>query len=248
MHGFPAVIAVLALLAAPLGVAGIAGAAETDGRDLTPVLIGPEPTDRFGGGAALAVKAGDAVFGVRYGTHERPNNLVIFAEYRRFLGAAEIVDAQGNVVRTHGIPVFTLLGQSLDALIEFQDSDADGLLNFLVLDEGTVVRNDLPAKALLLNVSWTLSPPTMETAGGTTFVNFTLSATDLPYTVVWDPLPRRATPEDGFLARLAFTFRLEVRVVDRSGEIPWYRVRVDDGNERIITHVEYLGMRAVAGN
>lgn len=247
MHGFAAALVVLAMLAVPLGLAGTASAADTQTRDLTPVVIGPEPTDRFGGGDVIAVRAGDSTFGVRYGTTEQENNIVIFAEYKRFLGAAEIVDNQGNYLRTRGIPVFTVLGQSLDTFIEFEDKDANGLLNFYAMDNGTLVHNDLPVKALRLNTSWGLTGPTTVVTGNTTYVNFTLTATNVPYSVVWDPLPRHATAADGVLDLVAFTFHLQVDVVNRAGRIPWYRVSVDDGNEQVITHVEFLEWRPYAG-
>src|SRR5205823_7808500 len=107
-----ATIIVAAFLLFPVGLMGTASAAGP-GRDLTPVLIGPVSTDRFGGGDLVAVKAGDALFGVRYGTSVHPNDVLIFAEYKRFLGGADIVDAQGNHLTTRGIPVYTVLAQSL---------------------------------------------------------------------------------------------------------------------------------------
>jgi len=72
------IVAVMVLV--PLGIMGTASAAGTT-RDLTTVVIGPVPTDRFGGGDLVAVKAGDALFGVRYGSNAHANDIVIFAEY-----------------------------------------------------------------------------------------------------------------------------------------------------------------------
>src|SRR5205807_1812367 len=93
-------------------------------RDLTTIVIGPVPTDRFGGGDLVAVKAGDALFGVRYGSNAHANDIVIFAEYKRFLGGADIVDAQGNHLATRGIPVYTVLAQRLSRFIEFRHVNA----------------------------------------------------------------------------------------------------------------------------
>src|SRR5947199_7431626 len=70
------IVAVMVLV--PLGIMGTASAAGTT-RDLTTVVIGPVPTDRFGGGDLVAVKAGDALFGVRYGSNAHANDIVIFA-------------------------------------------------------------------------------------------------------------------------------------------------------------------------
>src|SRR3989441_7931631 len=101
-----AVLVVAAMLVGPLGLMGTAAAAN---RDLTPVVIGPIPTDRFDGGNLIAVKAGNALFGVRYGTSDHMNDIVIFAEYNRFLGGAQVVDGQGNEPASRGIPLYTAL-------------------------------------------------------------------------------------------------------------------------------------------
>src|SRR3989449_6056654 len=95
MRILAAVLVVAAMLVGPLGLMGTAAATN---RDLTPVVIGPIPTDRVDGGNLIAVKAGDALFGVRYGTRDHLNDIVIFAEYKRFLGGAQIVDGQGNEI------------------------------------------------------------------------------------------------------------------------------------------------------
>src|SRR5213593_3987077 len=92
-----AVFVVLAVLVVPIGLAAMASAAITDtDRNVTPSVIGPVPTDRFGGGMMVGVRAGQTTFGVFYGTSEHPNNVVIFAEETRILGGAEIVDGSGK--------------------------------------------------------------------------------------------------------------------------------------------------------
>src|SRR3989304_2155098 len=156
MHGMLAALVVLAMLAVPLAVVGPAGA-PAGGRDLTPIVIGPQATARLGGGAVVGVTAGDALFGVRYGTAEQANDLVIFAEYKRFLGGADVVDASGDRLATRGIPVVNLLAQELLRFIEFQHVNAtDGYDLFSVGRIGSESRN-LPVKALNLVTSWELS-------------------------------------------------------------------------------------------
>src|SRR2546422_9006023 len=90
-----AAMVVAAMVLVPLGIMGTASAAGTS-RNLTTVVIGPVPTDRFGGGDLVAVKAGDALFGVRYGSSGHANDIVIFAEDKRFLGGGPNVDGQGG--------------------------------------------------------------------------------------------------------------------------------------------------------
>src|SRR2546422_10328311 len=107
MKVFVAVLAVFAMVCAPLGFAEVASAAGA--RDLTPV-VEQGSTDRLGGGDWISVRAGDARVGVVYGTQLHPNKLYVFAEYKRFLGGADIYDARDTYLRTTGIPVFTIFG------------------------------------------------------------------------------------------------------------------------------------------
>src|SRR3989442_3854250 len=101
-----AAMVVAAMVLVPLGIMGTASAAGTS-RNLTTVVIGPVPTDRFGGGNLVAVEAGDALFGVRYGSSAHANHILIFAEYKRFLVAGHINDAQRHHLSTPGIAVYT---------------------------------------------------------------------------------------------------------------------------------------------
>ena len=243
MKALVAVLAVFAMFLVPLGFAGIANAAGE--RDLTPVLE-QGSTDRLGGGDWISVRAGDARVGVVYGTAAHMNRLYVFAEYKRFLGGAELYDAQGTYLRTTGIPVFTIFGQAFDGMIEFQDRNNDSLLNLdrLALNDTTA---DMPAKATSLARAWTATAPTTERVGNTTWVNFTVETRNVPYDVVWRPLPRPGTAGDGALDHLAFTFHLNITVRDVTGSVPWYRVTVGDSAARQITRVEYLGNRTYSG-
>src|SRR5438309_1223887 len=243
MKALVAVLAVFAMVFAPLGFAGFASAAGN--RDLTPV-IEQGATDRLGGGDWISVRAGDARVGVVYGTPAHPNKLYVFVEYKRFLGGADIYDSRNNFLRTTGIPVYTVFGQSLDGLIEFQDRDADGLFNLYRFDHNDTT-GDAPAKATLLTRAWSATTPTEVVVGNSTLVNFTVETRHVPYDVIWSPLPRRGTALDGSVDRLAFTFHLNITVRDVSGEVPWYKVTVTDGAARDVTHVELLGNRTYSG-
>ncbi len=245
MRSLSVILVALALFATSLAVAMSARA--TTASDPAPTLV-LGPTDRFGGGAVVAVQTGETTFGVRYGTQDHPNDLMIFAEYRRYLGGADLYDHDGNYLRSQGIPVYTLLAQRLDVLVEFNDTNQDGLLNFHAVDRfGNVSGNDTPVKALALTTAWDLTGPTTEVVGDTTYVNFTLGAPNLPYSVVWDPLPRRGTDQDGRLDLLAFTFHLQAHVRDFSATVPWYSVTLGDGLERSIERANFLEWRNVSG-
>lgn len=247
MKGYVTSLVALALLLVPVAATGLASAA---GGDRTQVIVEQGSTDRFGGGDWVRVSAGDATVAVLYGTTTNPNKIYVFAEYKRFLGGADIYDDQGNYLGTRGIPVYTVFGQSLDRLIEFQD-DGDGLLNLHVLERVNGTTHDTPVKTLGFGtLAWTLSDLTNVNVSGTTYVNFTVSADDVPYEFVWGPgfLPRHATESDGNVTRLAFTFHLKVDVREITAEVPWWRVTVSEGVPRDITHVERLENRTLTGS
>lgn len=242
MRGLLAGFIVLAMLGMPLAVVGTASA-QDGGRDLTPVVIGPIETDRLGGGAVVGVQAGDALFGVRYGTTENPNDIVIFAEYKRFLGGADIVDASGNHLATRGIPVITLVAQELVRFIEFRHVNASEGYDLFSVDRLLSQTRNEPVKALRLNVSWELTDFTNRTDGNVTYVDFNLTARDRSYTRVLN----QTGLGDGMLNRVTFAFHITVEIVDRRAEVPWYRVTVDDGNRHEFARVEFLGYREVSG-
>lgn len=244
MRMLAAALIVAAMLVVPLGLMGTASAADTH-RDLTPVVIGPVSTDRFGGGDLIAVKAGDALFGVRYGSVAHPNDIVIFADYKRFLGGAEIVDGDGNYLASRGIPVYTVLAQSLHRFIEFNVGNAtDGydLMSVDMIRPEPLTRN-IPIKALSLVTAWQLSGLTNATSDGITYVNFTVSATDLAYTRISD----FTNISDGKLNWLAFTFHLTISTREKHAQVAWYRVVVGEGTRYEIRRVEFLGYRSVTG-
>src|SRR5436309_5340974 len=182
MRPLMAAFVVAAMVFVPLGIVGTASAAGPT-RNLAPVVIGPVSTDRFGGGDFVGVKAGDALFGVRYGTTAYSNDIVIFAEYKRFLGGADIVDARVDHLATRGIPVYTVLAQSLSRFIEFRQVNATDGFDLTSVDHTfpfPLTRN-LPMKAVPLTTAWTLSGLTNETVAGVTYVNFAVSVRNLTY-------------------------------------------------------------------
>jgi hypothetical protein len=244
MRMLMAALVVAAMLAMPLGLMGTASAVGGN-RDLTPVVIGPVWTDRLGGGDLVAVKAGDALFGVRYGVSNHTNDVVIFAEYKRFLGGAEVVDAQGNYLATRGIPVYTVFAQSLSRFIEFQQRNVSDGFDLTSVDQlfPVPLTQNVPVKALSLNTAWALSNQTTEVADGVTYVNFTLSASNLPYTRVLN----NTNLGDGMLNRVAFTFHLTVSTHAKTAQIPWYRVTLSDGLRSEISQVQFIGYRNITG-
>ena len=253
MRGIAATLIALAVLAVPIAVASTAAASSNvpaaSTQSLTPTFVGPTPTDRFGGGDWVGVSAGNTRFGVLYGTPTNPNRVVIFAEYARYLGAANVVSASGQQLSVRGIPVNTVLAQSLDRFIEFKTvnvSDGFGLFS----DSGTptTITANVPVKALNLRTgAWQMVDESYENVSGTFYVNFTIQASNLAYTWYNPLVPGANTTGDHMLNEVAFTFHLTVDTVDKTESIPWYQVTVTDSTPREITNVSYLGMRTVSG-
>ncbi len=253
MRGIAATLIALALLAVPLGLTATAAASSNgpaaSAQSLTPTFVGPTPTNRFGGGDWVGVSAGNTRFGVLYGTPTNQNRVVIFAEYTRYLGGANVVSASGQQLAVRGIPVDTVLAQSLDRFIEFKTVNATAGFG-LFSDSGTPTTYtvNVPVKALNLRTgAWQMVDESYENASGTFYVNFTIEATNLTYTWINNLVPHANGTGDDKLNEVAFTFHLTVDTVTKTASIPWYQVTVTDSTPREITNVTYLGSRTVSG-
>ncbi len=253
MRGIAVALIALALMAVPLAIASTAAASSnlpaSSAQTATPVFVGPTPTNRFGGGDWVGVTAGSVHFGVVYGTPASPNEVVIFAEYPRVLGGADVVNQQGQQVAVRGIPVDTVLGQSLDRLIEFRTlnvTDGFGLFSDSGLPMMTTVNE--PVKAITLRSgAWNMTSESYEMVGTTFYVNFTIEAKNLLYTWVNPMIPNANGTGDRVLEDLAFTFHLTVDTANKSASLPWYRVTVTDTTPREVTNVSFIGYHTVSG-
>ena len=251
MRGITVTLVALALLGVPLAIATTAAASTNPAStsSTTPVFVGPTPTNRLGGGDWVGVTAGDTNFGVLYGTAANPNNVIIFAEYSRFLGGANVVNQQGQQLAVRGIPVRTVMGESLDRFIEFRTVNASAGFG-LFSDSGQPLSTTVnqPVKALNLHTgAWNLTNASYARIGSTFYVNFTISATDLPYTWVNPFVPGANASASGVLDQVAFTFHLTVYTVDKTLRVPWYTVTVTDTTPREITNVSFDGYHTVSG-
>ena len=248
MRTIVSVLIAVVLLAVPLGLAATASASPgTSTRSVTTSVTGPVATARFGGGEMVVVSAGSANFGVFYGTANHPNNVIIFAEYTRVLGGAEVVDAQGQYLANRGIPVDTVLAQSLNRFIEFNTTNPEDGFNLLTNGTEPSLVN-MPVKTLDLNTgAWRLTHLEVNTAGNVTTVDLNVTATDLRYTWI---APRYATTQevgDGMLNNVTLSFHLVVSVATKTLALPWYTVTVTDGVPREITNVTFAGNRTLSG-
>ncbi len=223
------VIGLLALfmLASPFAAMAAAQEEPADGRDLQ-VEVSTGVTDRLGGGEWVKIAVGKTVFAVVYGTAEtNPNSPKILVEYERYLGAAEIYDAEGELLGMHPLPVRTFMAQSFEAMFEFADRDGDGLyhvpdsfVDFLLDDR------DFPRKVLSLNQEWVLENLLEVTNDDRTMtaVTFDLSAYNLPYDLV---RPEDATG-DGVLNQITLSFEVNVNLVEATLEMPIYKIVISE--------------------
>jgi len=225
------------LLATPL-LAGVASAGDSTNSTITP-SVEQGTTSRLGGGDWVVVHAGSTNFGVVYGTTQDPNKLYIFADYQRYIAGVDYYDAQGNFIKTQGVPVWTVYAQSLDRFVEFKDTDGNHRFDMRLLD-GSMGNHDLPVKSLNLVQAWTLSDLTDETVANVMFVNFTLSISDTQYSHMW-------MQSSGDVAQIAFTFHIRVAVEDSTTTVPWFNVTINGGDQRRVVDRSFAGWRDFTG-
>jgi len=216
-------------------------------------------TSEWEGGdyVALNMTKGDSTawFGVVYGNETHSNSVTIVSAHLRFLGGAEIRNADGAMmVPATGIPVLTIYVQKLALLIEFSDTGylepfsgeltgADnGLFDFqnagCSIDDFALGSIEPVHKILDLNRSWERSEIEETRTLGTTEKEwtFTLSAKNSLYSKIWDNQPpvnddgsRPGEESDGKVHDVAFQFHIGTVLDEYSVEVPWYRVTYDDG-------------------
>jgi len=244
----------VALLAAPLAAMPVAAEerrpAERVERYLPIVEVGESP--RAEGLWHVRVRMGDVILSVRWSENESiPMGLEMALGYRRFFGAAELYDEQGNYLRTTGLPLHTALFQTFDHMIEFRDLDGDTLFDPHEFLNRTDFAGDPPVKAISLRNAWHLDGTVARVvADASAWVNFTLSAYTVPYARVYDAgnrTWRNGTAGDGTLDRISLTFRLAASAHAVRATIPFYRVYLANGNIYEPTRSEFLENRTVSG-
>jgi len=255
------------LLAGSLGLVGMV-AGETERYDLgqLEVITGTVGDDNGARhrlqeeGDFVAVKfGGDSWFAVVYGTNETPNFIHMRSFQLRYLGGATITNERGRTVNDNQpIPIAHIAGQALPALVEFKDEGYDrpffgagnGLFDFRPIagKRGTGLFNlnwaEPVQKAVDLRTAWTLdfdreNDVVIDHANQTAELTFALSAYDLPYVHVRDD-----TPTGEVLDEVTITFHLTVRAVQRTVDMPWYKVEVGNNEVR---HSKRMDNRTLNG-
>ncbi len=214
-------------------------------------------TDILGGGDRFFVKFGeDAAFGIVWGTEETENCVYFVAIKARYLGLAQVYDGDGNVLQEdYTLKVYTMYAVKLDSIIEFDDMDDNGVLQYQrtyneVDSEFTTYAGPEPTpKKVDMSTAWTASDVESAEAGDGRSWSFQLTANNLTYTV----LDENATEDvgDNILNRLTLTFNLEANVVQiDNATIPQWRITVTTGPLGMMTFLypERLDDMQIAGD
>ena len=193
-------------------------------------------TTILGGGDHFFVKYGeDAAFGIVWGNEQVENNVYFVAIKTRYLGISQVYDSDGNVLEEdHTLKVRTMYAVKLDSVVEFDDIDENGVLQYQRTyneqeSEFTTYGGPEPTlKKVDLSTAWTASKQQYSEDGGVRSWSFELTATNLSYTMLDD----NATEEvgDGILNNLTLTFNLEASVVHmENATLPQWRITVTTG-------------------
>jgi hypothetical protein len=214
-------------------------------------------------------------FGVIYGTEEDPNGILIFCAYVRFLGAAEVYEANGNFVGRFPIPIVTVFGQKLFILLEYQDDGRfantpfpgmweensdyadNGVFDFVKREDNPGLwaisdQHETITKAVNLQRAWTRSEEVTEISNvedpTTKSWEFSLWADDVEYGIENENGEQILTDPENTLEKLEFTFHItaDVSEIDITG-VPWYEVTVDSGNHKSIIDSKLMKTKDYVG-
>jgi hypothetical protein len=198
-------------------------------------------TNAWGGGDYVFISfRRDAAFGVIYGTETNPNSIIILAMHWRYLGFAEIYDEHGASMGKHAsIKVLTVFGQKLEDIFEYNDTNDDGVCNYIRCGPG-LYYHDYPIyeriyKKVSLNTSWTRSPITTTEYPDEVKKcwEFSLTAEGLNYTAIGDSATIDYAIEHEALDKVEFTFHLTAELIEvHNVTVPKYEVVLQKAGNR----------------
>ena len=172
----------------------------------------------------ISMQLGDAEMFVHYG-----DGVIEFASIQtRYLGIADLYDDQKGFRERVGIPVESIFYQRLLGVVEYVDTNENGLFD---VDgnahAGTIEELDdfeEVAKWIELeDVEWQLSHYSMSQNGNEVNIDFTISATDIPYQNEDGPITSET------VALIAYYFHVTSVEEDVSiSAAPHYRVMYDE--------------------
>lgn len=253
------------------GMSGVVSAAPISNDPMDRIRLETGHTKDWNGGDYVAVnmtKDGSAAwFGVVYGTEDHPAPITLVGITLRYLGGAQVVGPNGNVIADHvPIPVVTVFAQSLLAIFEFDDTGFPTAFGNYGADNGVfdfspagmlfsgVQQSEPVYKYVDLNRSWSRSAITTQTdaANSSKIYEFSIYATNVTYSKVWDPQLhafRNGTADDGTVGKIEFVFHIKATAEAVTVEVPTYRVTLDNGqitDSQAIAPRNYTGVSASA--
>jgi len=261
-----ALVAVLMLSAISLNTS----AADANPMDRIRLEMGT--TAEYGGGSYVAINMSQGLsmawFAVVYGTEADPAPISIIGANLRYLGGAQVVTQDGTVILDQvPIPVVTVFGQSLFALLEFDDvgyqtafglnyGADNGLFDFnsdrRLFDDPNGSFEPV-YKYVSLERAWNLSEivTSIDAQNQSKHYDFSVYAENVLYTQLWDgelQQYRNGTVDDGIVDRIEFAFHVTATATGSEVQIPFYKVTVgtNDG-DGIIRDSEQIAPRNFTG-
>jgi len=218
--------------------------------ETTPTTEEQGGADLLGGGDHRFIRFGtDAAFGVLWGNATNPNHIYLVAIKARYLGLADVRTAAGAVIdEDRPIKIHTVYALKLDSLIEFNDTNGDGIASYTRLVFGENYTGYVAAEPLLkrvsLNTSWTASPVTRTEDGDNRTWTFSLTALNQPYAIM------DGSPTSETLDEVTFTFHLATTVVHvENRTVPHYSITVFRlGQLYVLTNVTRDGTTTWTGD
>jgi hypothetical protein len=193
-------------------------------------------TEILGGGSHFFIKFGsDAAFGIVWGNDTKENNIYFVSIVARNIGLVNIYDNKGDLVLgNHTVRIYTMYAVKLDSLIEFNDLNGDGTLQYhRAYDKETgefknYTSSETIYKMASLKTAWSASPVNETNTSDARDWSFSLTATNLSYVPL--NLAANQSVGDYKLNEVRLTFHLEAKVDHvENATIPEWRVTVTTG-------------------
>src|SRR2546421_183632 len=190
---------------------------------------------------------------VRFSMNANPTNIYIVGIKARYLGVAQVKDEQGFIFNdTATTKIYTLYAVKLDSLVEFKDSNGNGIANYARVYNSTtgrfsdyINRADTLYKKVDLNTSWTAG--SIVQSNGTAYRSWTfnLSAQNLPYAAVANYTGNVV----GTLPLVRFTFHLNASLAQvDNATVPQWQVTVGQiGGRIVVTNISRFNDLIVSG-
>jgi len=175
----------------------------------------------------IKLKLGESEMLVSYGD----GRIELATIQTRYLGVADLYDENGDFVKRVGIPAETIVWQRLVGVLEYVDSNNNGLFDIhgakLVgtvkeIDDG--VTHEVVMKYIDYDdITWSLTGYQQVQSGHEIDIRFTISAGDIPYQSDDGPIDSKT------VARIAYKFHVSTVEGEVQLEmVPHYRIRYND--------------------